>query len=146
MFCKRQIKTNPTFSVVVTWEFHSLKIDIIFNSWYKIYIRWSILYHYTTECYKYDLCMVLNQFTNSENISIVVYPFILIYMFVCSIILIFIKQEFGSIYGTLNDSCQLFWSHLHITMYCIVNSRSYIEDHTAGLNMSPPEGGGETQS
>ena len=60
MFCKRQIKTNPTFSVVVTWEFHSLKIDIIFNSWNKIHIRWSILYHYTTECYKYDLCMVLN--------------------------------------------------------------------------------------
>ena len=35
--------------------------------------------------YKYDLCMVLNWYTNSENISIVVYPFIFIYMFVCSI-------------------------------------------------------------
>jgi hypothetical protein len=22
--------------------------------------EWSILYHYTIECYKYDLCMVLN--------------------------------------------------------------------------------------
>jgi len=46
------------------------------------------------------------------------------------------KYEFGSMYnvwcGALNDICQLFWSHLHITMYCIVNSYSYIEDHTTG--------------
>jgi hypothetical protein len=48
----------------------------------------------------------------------------------------FTKNHSTKIIGStaLNDICQLFWSHLHInTMYCIVNSCSYIEDHTTEL-------------
>jgi hypothetical protein len=63
--------------------------------------------------------------------------FIQSFLFICfyvQFILIFMKYEFRSIYGALNDICQLFWSYLHInTMYCIVNSCSYIEDHTTEL-------------
>ena len=65
--------------------------------------------------------------TRKTSVLLFIHSFLFICLYV-QFILIFMKYEFGSIYGALNDICQLFWNHLHInTVYCIVNLRSYID-------------------